>query len=98
MRRPALTLAFLAALAVPAAAVAATSAAGDGSLVVRHGAAPAKMPVVVLKVTGSVIGEVDGGGTIVIDSGPNGVTPEVIGAGPARPVTDRDTAQQWQTG
>jgi len=46
-----------------------------------------------------VIGEVDGGGKIIIDSGPNGVPPEVTGSGlKTGPVTDRDTAQQWQSG
>lgn len=100
MRRLALSFAILTALAVPAAALAATSAAGDGSLVVKHGAAPNGTPVVVLKITGSVIGEVDGGGKIIIDAGPNGVTPEVTGAGSVHQVaTDKDgSAQYWQTG
>src|SRR3954463_13824640 len=100
MRRLALSFAFLTALAVPAAALAATAAAGDGSLVVKHGAAPTGTPVVILKITGSVIGEVDGGGRIIIDSGPGGVTPEVTGAGQVHQVaTDKDgTAQSWQTG
>jgi hypothetical protein len=97
MRR-ALSFAFFA-LAVPSAALAAHDAAGDGSLVVKHGSAPVGNPVVVLRVTGSVIGEVDGGGKIIIDSGPNGVPPEVTGSGlKTGPVTDRDTAQQWQSG
>ena len=99
MRRLALSLSFLAALAAPAAALAVHAAAGDGSLVVKHGSAPASTPVVVLKVTGSVIGEVDGGGKIIIDSGPNGVPAEVTGSGlKTGLVTDRDTAQQWQSG
>jgi len=100
MRRLALSLAFLTALAVPAAALAAHEAAADGSLVVKHGSAPAGSPVAVLKITGTVIGEVDGGGKIIIDSGATGVTPEVTGAGSVHQVsTDKDgTAQYWQTG
>jgi hypothetical protein len=98
MRRLALSCAFLV-LAAPAAALAAHDAAGDGSLVVKHGSTTGG-PVVVLKVTGSVIGEVDGGGKIIIDSGPGPVTPEVTGAGPGKPVpTDpTGTAQYWRTG
>src|SRR3954468_12932943 len=99
MRR-ALSFAFFA-LAVPSAALAAHDAAGDGSLVVKHGSAPAGSPVVVLKVTGSVIGEVDGGGKIIIDSGPTGVTPEVTGQGITAQHVSKDkdgTAQYWQSG
>lgn len=100
MRRLALSLVFLLAIAVPAAALAGRDAAGDGSLVVKHGSAPTGSPVAVLKITGTVIGEVDGGGKIIIDAGPNGVTPEVTGAGAVHQVsTDKDgTAQYWQTG
>jgi hypothetical protein len=101
MRRLALSFAFLAALAAPAAALAAHQAAGDGSLVVTHGSAPAGSPVVVLKITGTVIGEVDGGGKIVIDTGADlTVTPEVTGAGSVHQVSkDKDgSAQYWQTG
>jgi hypothetical protein len=99
MRRLALSLAFLTALAVPAAALAAHEAAGDGSLVLKHGSNGGNAPVVVLQVVGSVIGEVDGGGKIVIDAGPNGAPVEVTGAGlKTGPVTDQDTAQQWQSG
>src|SRR4051812_20528770 len=100
MRRLALSLAFLTALAVPAAALAAHEAAADGSLVVKHGSAPVGSPVAVLKITGTVIGEVDGGGKIIIDSGATGVTPEVTGAGSVHQVSnDKDgTAQYWQTG
>lgn len=99
MRRLALSFAFLTALAVPAAVLAATSTAGDGSIVVRHGSTSTNAPVVVLQVTGSVIGEVDGGGRIVIDPGPNGAPVEVTGPGlKTGPVSDVDTAQYWQSG
>src|SRR5205823_5315934 len=48
----------------------------------------------------SVIGEVDSQGKIVIDSGANGVTPEVTGAGPAHldPKDPDGTAQYWKSG
>ena len=107
MRRLALSFAFLTALAVPAAALAAHEVGGDGSLVVKHGAAPWNpttndgTPVVALRITGSVIGEVDSQGKIVIDPGPNPAsTPEVTGAGPAHTVpTDPDgTSQYWKSG
>jgi hypothetical protein len=99
MRRLALSFAILVALAVPAAALALQVGTGDGSLVVKHGSTDGNVPVVVLQVTGSVIGEVDGGGKIIIDPGPNGAPVEVTGTGLKNgPVTDQDTAQYWQTG
>ena len=70
MRRLSVILVALAALAAPTAVLAGSLAADDGSLVVRHGQAPAGTPVVALTVTGSVIGNVDHG-KIVIDAGPN---------------------------
>lgn len=97
MRRILLFLIALAALATPAAALASKDAPGDGSLVVRNGAAPAGMPVVVLRITGTVIGQVLNQGRIVIDTGVNGVTPEVTDAGPAHDVTRSDTAQSWSS-
>lgn len=63
-------LAVGAALAVPVVAFAATNgASSDGSLVVHNGQAPVGTPVVVLTITGSVIGNVDHG-MIKIDGGP----------------------------
>jgi hypothetical protein len=96
MRRLVLFIASLAALAAPAAVLAAKDAPNDGSLVVKNGAA-GKGPVVMLVITGSVIGEVTGQGRIVIDAGATGDPPEVTGAGAAKPVaTDKDgTARQW---
>lgn len=95
MRRLVLVIASLAALAAPAAVLAAKSASGDGSLVVRNGSAP-KGPVVMLRITGSVIGEVKGNGRLVVDPGVNADPPEVSGA-----TLDRksklasETAQAW---
>jgi hypothetical protein len=98
MRRLVLFIASVAALAAPAAVLAAKDASGDGSLVIKNGAA-GKGPVVMLVITGSVIGEVTGQGRIVIDAGVNGETPEVTGAGAPKPVpTDKDgSARQWGT-
>ncbi len=96
MRRVAFVLAACAALAVPAAAVAVRDA-GDGSLVVRNGAAPADTPVVALRITGSVIGRVTDSGKIVIDAGADAnAVPQVVGAGRPGSVTGSDTAQVWR--
>ncbi|HEY2372388.1 MAG TPA: hypothetical protein VGH82_07550 [Gaiellaceae bacterium] len=69
MRRLPVIVAVGAALAVPVVALAATGASQDGSLVVHNGQAPVGTPVLVLSITGSVIGNVDHG-TIKIDGGP----------------------------
>jgi hypothetical protein len=69
MRRFSVIFAFGMALAVPVVALAATGASTDGSLVVHNGQAPVGTPVVVLTISGSVIGNVDHG-TIKIDGGP----------------------------
>jgi hypothetical protein len=102
MRRLALIVVAISALAAPAAALALKTSPGDGSLVVTNGTAPSGLPVVVMKVTGSIIGQVVGDqGRIVIDSGANGPTPEVSGTvGPPHPVaTDPDgTSQVWNGG
>src|SRR5258706_3574531 len=96
MRRLALISAACAAFAAPAATVAGIQAAGDGSLVVRNGAAPDGVPVVQLTIVGSVIGRVTDVGRIIIDPGPNtDAVPQVIGAGPAHDVKGSDTAQMW---
>jgi hypothetical protein len=84
----------LAAVAAPAAALAQATATGDGSLVVRKGEAPTGVPVVALKITGSVTGHIDYG-RIVIDAGANSPIPQVIGAGVPGPSTKIDTAQVW---
>jgi hypothetical protein len=83
MRRLTVIFAALTALLAPVAALAAARAAGDGSLVVKNGSAPAATAVVALSITGSVIGNVDHG-RIVIDGGPNNPdsakTPQITGA------------------
>ncbi len=95
MRQFVVSFAVLAALAAPAAALAHPTATGDGSLVVRNGEAPAGIPVVALKITGSVIGHIDYG-RIVIDAGAsNDAAPQVIGAGRPGDWPKSDTAQVW---
>jgi len=69
MRRLPVIFAVGAALAVPVVALAGTGASTDGSVVVQNGAAPLGTPVVVLTISGSVIGNV-GHGKIIIDGGP----------------------------
>jgi hypothetical protein len=99
MRRLAFLLLALAAVAVPAAALAATSAAGDGTLVVKNGTAPDsgadKAPVVRLKITGSVIGQLTGQGRIIIDAGAKLLPIEVTGAVGPSSVPQSDTAKLW---
>ena len=86
----------LAALVVPAAALAMSAAPGDGSLVVKNASGRPGTPVVALTVTGAVWGHI-GLGRIVIDDGnPNdNQTPEVTGAGNSHSVANSDTAQSW---
>ncbi|MDX6454877.1 MAG: hypothetical protein QOD48_984 [Gaiellaceae bacterium] len=95
MRQIVVTFVVLAAVAAPAAALAQATATGDGSLVVRNGEAPAGVPVVALRITGSVIGHIDYG-RIVIDAGSSSdAVPQVIGAGRPGDWTKSDTAQVW---
>ncbi len=94
MRQIVVTFVVLAALAAPAAALARPTATGDGSLVVKNGEAPAGVPVVMLKITGSVIGHIDYG-KVVIDAGASDAVPQVIGAGRPGVSTKSDTAQVW---
>jgi hypothetical protein len=99
MRRLSVILGLVSVFAVPAAALAAQSATGDGSLVVKRGAAPQNVPVVVLQITGSVIGEVGGYGKLVIDAGPNATgsqEPLVTGAGLPSDSSRSPTAQVWK--
>jgi hypothetical protein len=82
MRHLVVTFAFLTALAVPAAAVAAHVAPGDGTLVVKNGSAPKGTAVVTLVIRGAAIGQVAGAGKILIsDASPDdGFTFEVTGS------------------
>jgi hypothetical protein len=95
MRRLSIILGLFTVIAVPAAALAAPSATGDGSLVVQNGSAPAGTPVVQLTITGSVIGHVDRG-RIIIDTGVNGDAPDVTGAEWRGDSTKVDNAQVWR--
>jgi len=95
MRRLPVILGLFGVLAVPAAALAMPTATGDGSLVVKNGSAPYGTPVVVLQITGSVIGQV-GHGKLVIDPGVGGDTPQVTGAEWRGDSTKSDTAQVWR--
>jgi hypothetical protein len=79
MRGFVITCLGLCALALPAAAYSVDSAAGDGTLVVKAGSAPAKVAVVTLVISGTAIGHVSTGSpdqvdTVVIDDQtyPNG--------------------------
>jgi hypothetical protein len=104
MRRLALIVSLVSAIAVPAAAFAGIGVPGDGSLVVTSGQAPynpggaPNIPVVQLTITGSVIGQVSGTGKLVIDAGPNAdptAEPQVTGAGLPGPTLRSPTAQVW---
>lgn len=101
MRRLSVILGLFSVFAVPAAALAAASAPGDGSLVVKNGSAPVNnTPVVALQITGSVIGQVSGYGKLVIDAGPNAdatAEPQVTGAGLPSDSPRSPTAQVWKS-
>jgi hypothetical protein len=68
MRRLAILCVPFGVLAVPAAALAFTAAAGDGSLVVKNGGAPAKTAVVTLVINGTAIGHVSTGSPDQVDT------------------------------
>jgi hypothetical protein len=82
MRRKVVTCAFLAALSIPASALAAETASNDGSLVVKNGSAPKGTAVVTLVIRGAASGQITGAGKIVIsDESPDDpYAPEVTGA------------------
>jgi hypothetical protein len=98
-------LAFILPVFVACWLAAGAQAAGDGSLVVKNGAAPFSagvsasaddIPVVSLRITGSVIGHVYDAGRIIIDAGANcDSDPQVVGAGRPLAVKQSDTAQKW---
>ena len=99
MRGRPIILGLISVLAVPAAALAETTNPSDGSLVVKNGQAPLNTPVVTLQITGSVIGEVDGYGKLVIDAGPNAdatAEPQVTGGGLPSDSSRSPTAQVWK--
>jgi hypothetical protein len=99
MRRLSVTLGLASVFAVPAAALAASGASTDGSLVVKNGSATKGTPVVQLTITGSVIGQVETG-KLVIDAGPNPdatAEPQVTGAGLPSHSPKSDTAQVWRS-
>ena|SRR6266850_2049886 len=100
MRRLSVILSLFSVIAVPAAALAAPTATGDGSLVVKNGQAPwpSNIPVVSLTITGSVIGQVEHG-KLVIDAGPNAdleAQPQVTGAEWRGDSTKSPTAQVFR--
>jgi hypothetical protein len=99
MRRIVFLVTALAALAVPAAVLAAHQATGDGTLVIQRGSAPTDpqpmTPVVQLtKFNGTVLGQVKNWGKIIIDVGPSGDGAQVTGAGNAHTVAGT-SAQSW---
>lgn len=83
MRRTVVICAVLAAFAVPATALGLSLAPGDGTLVVKNGSAPRGTAVVTLVIRGAAIGQITGGGMIVIDdpTPDTGSPPEVTGFG-----------------
>jgi hypothetical protein len=91
MRRVVVIFASLTALAVPAAALALASTASDGTLVLRNATGLAKVPVVALDITGTVIGQIDNG-KIVIDPGAQA---EVTGADSHRNSPVDSSVQIW---
>jgi hypothetical protein len=104
MRRITLLFLSLCAFLVPAAALAARETPGDGTLVVRNGEAnyvvgdlSSSTPVVRLRITGSVIGQVTGQGRIIIDPGAKSPQPEVTGA-VGHDVAQSDTARSYTGG
>jgi len=96
MRRAVVIFAVFGALAVPAAALGLSGSSGDGTLVVKKGAAPAGQPVVELTVTGSVIGTITNYGRIVISPGINADAPVVTGYDSRANSPIIDSAQVWK--
>jgi hypothetical protein len=91
-----LVCACLAALATPAAVMAMTASAGDGSLVVQHANGPHGTPVVELTITGAAIGHIWSGRILIDDATPdNGISPEVTGATWQKGPTASQPAQSW---
>ena len=100
MRRLSVILGLFTAIAVPAAALAATSARRRrlARREERPAPWPSSTPVVSLTITGSVIGQVDHG-KLVIDAGPNAdldAQPQVTGAEWRGDSTKSPTAQVWK--
>jgi hypothetical protein len=91
MRRIVVIFTSLSALVAPAAALGVAQSAGDGTLVVKNATGPAKVPVVALNITGTVIGQIDSG-TIIIDPGAQAV---VTGADTHKNSPYVDSAQIW---
>lgn len=93
MRRFVVLGVLLLALAIPAAALALHATPGDGTLVVKGGAAPKGQPVVQLVITGSAIGRVRGLGKILIDNATSDVSPEVTNADGCKNLAQDDPRQ-----
>jgi hypothetical protein len=98
VRRTVVICASLAALVVPAAALAVYKAPGDGTLVVQNGNAPLGTPVVTLVIRGAVIGQISGSGRIVVEDPTPGdqYSPEVTGSIWHKDVGD--AIQKWGAG
>lgn len=95
MRRLVVICAFLVALLVPAAVLAARSTPGDGTLVVQNGTAPKGQAVITLVISGSAIGRIQGLGKVIIDdaNANSGSTPEVTGADGCKDLAADDPRQ-----
>jgi hypothetical protein len=81
VRRTVIIWGSLAALALPASALAVHLGTGDGTIVVQNGTAPRGTAVITLVIHGAAIGQISGFGKFVIDDPtPNDAyTPEVTG-------------------
>ncbi len=96
MRRLVVFSLFVFALALPAAAFALHATAGDGTLVIKNGAAPKGQPVVQLVITGAAIGRIRGFGKILIDDANpnNAAASEVTGADGCKDLSALDPRNQ----
>ena len=96
MRRVVPFFVSLAALALPAAAMAFHATPGDGQLVVKDASGGSRTaPVVALTITGAAVGHI-GQGRLVIDEAPsNGPRPEVTGYDSSGPFKGSPTAQLY---
>jgi hypothetical protein len=95
MRRLVVLCASLAALALPASALALHDTTGDGTLVVTNGTAPKGVPVVALTINGAAIGHVGHGRIVIDDPTPNNHQDPVVTGYESRRDGPTDTAQTW---
>jgi hypothetical protein len=95
MRRLVVICGCLAALAVPASALALHASSGDGTLVVRNGSAPPKVAVVALTINGAAIGHIQHGRIVIDDWTPNNKVDAAVTGYDSRKDGPTDTSQTW---